>query len=98
VHLKPWEHYVPAEIPNLGLLKDWLFEESTQNTTRQIAENGSRLFKTRLRPAATYCYLARLMQSLASVQETPPSPALLEALNLPLHKWVPFSEYDQFSG
>lgn len=96
VHLKPWEHFVPAEVPDLATLRDWLSGKSAQLGARQIAENAFKLFHTRLRPEATYCYLIRLLFSLESAQETPPTKALLAAAGFPVDKgWIRFAEYEQ---
>jgi hypothetical protein len=87
------------------MIKDWLFQDSLraeqagrQSEAAKIASNAAQILKTRLRPEATYCYLARLVESLANVQERVPDIHALERMGIPSIKWIPFEEYAQYSN
>jgi len=94
--LLPWHHYIPGDINNLVPLKEWLFSSEGSKVAEQIAANARALFETRLRPEATYCYLSRLIHSLAQVQRHEPTLEMLVEKGLPLHEWLTMPEFRHF--
>ncbi|GBG28964.1 Protein O-glucosyltransferase 1 [Hondaea fermentalgiana] len=83
-HLRPWQHYIPidADLSNLKATRDWLFTPAGNEFARALGERAYNLFATRLRPEATYCYLSRLLASMALYQATVPTPIALQEAGL----------------
>jgi len=96
VHLKPWEHYIPADsdLSNLRHIRDWTRTTLGDFHSNRMAERAAQLVDTRLRPQDTYCYLARMMLSFAkSQQEASTRNALIEG-GLRPDLFVKFEEFD----
>lgn len=94
-HLHPWEHYIPADsdLSNLREIRDWAFTPTGDQAAYDIAQRADQLFQKRLRPGATYCYLARLLASLTLAQRVAPTPLALKKAEIPLEDFRDFEEF-----
>ena len=72
-HLVPWVHYVPIapDMSDLRSARDWFLAHPAH--AEKLARNAAHLFDTRLRAADLYCYVARLVGSIASAQVRSPT-------------------------
>lgn len=98
-HLRPWEHFLPADadLSNLPSIRDWLLKDAPgAGVAEAIAGRARALFETRLRPEATYCYLARLLWSLKEVQLDEPTPSALRELGIDVSKFRTFEDIEGF--
>lgn len=68
--LTPWVHYVPisSDLSDLISIKNYLFQND--EVGEKIGRNAFDLFRKRLAPEATYCYILRLLLSLAKHQDS----------------------------
>jgi hypothetical protein len=79
--LRPWEHYVPLEsdLSNLELVRAWLDTAEGQTEARRIRDRALELMHLRFRRQDLFCYIVRLLQSLAEMADFA-LPDALEAL------------------
>lgn len=100
IHLKPWEHYIPVDLDfsNLEDIRQWLLTSNGSLAAKRIAEASKRLFRERLRPEATYCYILRLFLSLSEVQQETPTPEALQAAGIEIDSFKLFPEFLRASG
>lgn len=84
VHLEPWKHYIPLDISlsNMKGVRHWAMNEDNieqrYKLAQKMVDNNIELFGTKLRGEATFCYLMRLLYSLAEVQEVEPTEQAME--------------------
>ncbi len=95
--LKPWVHYVPAEVHELRAARDWLFSRDGDAAAQRIAAAGAALFRSRLRPEDTYCYLSRLLNSLADVQSRPATRDVVRSLGIDPASWRDVPDFEELA-
>lgn len=80
--LKPWVHYVPITFSAADVIEKIQWLQSHDDMARQIALNAHNFAQSYLRLEDFYCYTARALYSIASVEEA----SALEPFNaLPVH-------------
>jgi len=69
--LKPWKHFIPvqADLSNLLQIRDWLNSDSGIDEAKMIADRLKELRKMKFRPENIWCYVIRLIESTAKLQD-----------------------------
>ena len=70
--LRPWEHFVPVapDMSDLDAARQWLW--ANPGEAERVARRAAKLVDERMRPEDLYCYVARLLGSIAAAQTRGP--------------------------
>lgn len=73
--LIPWKHYIPVsfDLSNMDAIREWVLSADGSKQAEQIASEAQVLVKQRMRPEDLWCYLFRLLSTLATKQDFDPS-------------------------
>jgi hypothetical protein len=89
-HVRPWKHYVPVSLDLADLDKQVeciATDAAADGLAKDTAADARELLRTRLRPAATYCYQLRLLLALEHALEEAPTRENMRNAGLPVDKF-----------
>jgi hypothetical protein len=89
-HVRPWKHYVPVSLDLADLdnqVECIATDAVADGLAKDTAADARELLRTRLRPAATYCYQLRLLLALEQAMEEPPTRQNMLNAGIPVDKF-----------